>query len=154
VTRAEIVRREVDLSELARTVLAELRSRAPDRIVDVHIEDGLKVTGDQSLLRAVLENLLGNAWKFTAKTADVVIEVGAKIQDGERLFFVRDNGAGFDPAQATQLFRPFKRLHSPKDFEGTGIGLATVRRIIVRHGGRVWAEAAPGKGASFWFTLG
>lgn len=154
VTRAEIVRRDVDLSEVARTVIADLRTRNPDRNVDVRIEDGLQVEGDQSLLRAVLENLLGNAWKFTAKTADVTIEVGAMDVEAERRFFVRDNGAGFDPAQAAQLFRPFKRLHSPKDFEGTGIGLATVRRIIVRHGGRVWAEAAPGKGASFWFTLG
>jgi signal transduction histidine kinase len=154
VTRAEIKKVNVDLSELARTVIADLRARAPDRKVDVRIEDGLMVRGDQSLLRAVLENLLGNAWKFTAKTPDVVIEVGAKLHDDERLFFVRDNGAGFDPTQAAQLFRPFKRLHSPKEFEGTGIGLATVRRIIVRHGGRVWAEAAPGKGASFWFTLG
>lgn len=154
VTRAEIVRREVDLSELARTVVSELRSHTPDRKVDVVIEDALRAKGDQSLLRAVLENLLGNAWKFTARTAEVRIEVGAKTSEGERAFFVSDNGAGFDPAQAAQLFRPFKRLHSPKEFEGTGIGLATVRRIIVRHGGRVWAEASPGQGATFWFTLG
>ena len=158
VTRAEIVRRDVDLSELARTVIADLRSRTPGRTVDVAIEDGLRVSGDQSLLRAVLENLLGNAWKFTAKTEGVRIEVGSTIRnderENERAFYVRDNGAGFDPIHAAQLFRPFKRLHSPKEFEGTGIGLATVRRIIVRHGGRVWAEAAPGQGATFWFTLG
>lgn len=154
VTRAEIVRSAVDLSELARTVIADLRARAPDRQVEVAIEDGLVAEGDASLLRAVLENLLGNAWKFTAKAPNARLEMGCKIRDGERAFFIADNGAGFEPAQAAQLFRPFKRLHSPKDFEGTGIGLATVRRIIVRHAGRVWAEATPGHGATFWFTLG
>lgn len=154
VTRAEIVvPRDVDLSELARTVITDLRSRAPDRKVDVSIEQGLETQGDQSLLRAVLENLIGNAWKFTSKIEAPHITVGARLQNGERAFFIADNGAGFDPAQAQQLFRPFKRLHSSKEFEGTGIGLATVRRIVVRHGGRVWAEATPGKGATFFFTL-
>ncbi|MBX3225771.1 MAG: response regulator [Labilithrix sp.] len=155
VTRAEIVRREVDLGEIARAIVSDLRARSPERTAEVVIADGLVVQGDSGLLRAVLENLLGNAWKFTAKKTDGVrIEVGAIVRDGERAFFVADNGPGFDMAHAERLFRPFQRLHSPKEFEGTGIGLATVRRIVVRHGGRVWAESAPGEGAKFWLSLG
>jgi signal transduction histidine kinase len=113
----------------------------------------LAVEADGGLLRIVLDNLLGNAWKFTSKTAEPRIAFGAERRDGSEVFFVRDNGAGFDMAYADKLFAPFRRLHGEAEFQGTGIGLATVRRIVERHGGRVWAEGAPGRGASVFFTL-
>ncbi|MBX3221983.1 MAG: response regulator [Labilithrix sp.] len=153
VTRAELRRVPVDLSELARVVGRELVGRDPSRAADIEVEDGLEVEGDKSLLRAVLENLLGNAWKFSARRERTKIGVGAVVVDGVRAFFVRDNGVGFDMARADKLFRPFQRLHAQSDFEGTGIGLATVRRIVGRHGGRAWAEASP-EGACIYFTLG
>lgn len=152
--RREMQRAPVDLSELAAAVVAEMRQREPDRQVQVDIHPGLEVSGDAGLLRIVLDNLLGNAWKFTGKTADARIEVGALRQGAEQVFFVRDNGAGFDMAYAEKLFIPFQRLHSEEEFPGTGIGLAIVQRIIVRHGGRVWAEGEEGKGATIFFTLG
>ncbi len=154
VSRAELQRREVDLGQIAREVLAELRQRDPGREVEVSIWDGLTAHADGRLMRAALENLLGNAWKFTARAAAPRIEVGA-TRDGEHVtFFVRDNGAGFDMKYANKLFGAFQRLHAASEFQGTGIGLATVQRIVHRHGGRVWAEASPGKGAVFYFTLG
>ena len=109
---------------------------------------------DPGLVRALLENLLADAWKFTARTARPVVELGIAEHEGHRCCFVRDNGVGFDGAYAHKLFRPFQRLHAEHEFEGTGIGLATVRRIVNRHGGNVWAEAAPGAGATFYFWLG
>ncbi len=154
VSRAELQRREVDLGQIAREVLAELRQRDPGREVEVSIWDGLTAHADGRLMRAALENLLGNAWKFSARTAAPRIEVGA-TRDGEHVtFFVRDNGAGFDMKYANKLFGAFQRLHAASEFQGTGIVLATVQRIVHRHGGRVWAEASPGKGAVFYFTLG
>ena len=108
---------------------------------------------DPRLLRVMLENLLGNAWKFTSKQPVAKIEVGQAEREGESVFFVRDNGAGFEMEQAKRLFTPFQRLHSDAQFEGTGIGLATVHRVVTRHGGRVWAEASPGQGATLFFTL-
>jgi light-regulated signal transduction histidine kinase (bacteriophytochrome) len=114
----------------------------------------MKVVGDPRLLRAALENLLGNAWKFTSKTEKARIEVGMMRDAGRTVYFVRDNGAGFDMKYVDKLFGAFQRLHSEKEFAGTGIGLATVQRIIHRHGGRIWVDAAPGKGAAFFFTLG
>lgn len=153
VTRAELRRGRVDLSELARIVGRELVGREPARPADVDVEDGLEVEGDKGLLRAVLENLMGNAWKFSAKRERTKIAVGSTVVDGARAFFVRDNGVGFDMTRADKLFRPFQRLHAQSEFEGTGIGLATVRRIVGRHGGRTWAEASP-DGACIYFTLG
>ncbi|MGC2456822.1 MAG: CHASE3 domain-containing protein [Gallionellaceae bacterium] len=154
VTRAEMRRGTVDLSALAADVLAELQKSEPRRKVDWRIESGLVAEGDAQLLRVALVNLLGNAWKFTGKTANAKIEFGAmRNTDGTTGFFVRDNGAGFDMAYADKLFGAFQRLHLASEFPGTGIGLATVQRIIHRHGGRVWAEGAVGKGATFYFSL-
>jgi signal transduction histidine kinase len=153
VTRSELRPSKVNLSELAESVVNELRKSQPDRQVEVVIMPGLMVTADASLLRIVLENLLGNAWKFTARASPAVIEVGMIAPEKQPEYFVRDNGAGFEMDYAAKLFEAFQRLHSAADFEGTGIGLATVRRIIQRHGGRVRAEGAVDKGATFYFTL-
>ena len=153
VGRAPLQRRRIDLSALARSVVAELRRAAPDRAVEVTIADGLVAEADPGLIRALLENLLGNAWKFTAKTDAAAIAFEAAEAAGETAFVVRDNGVGFDMAHADRLFAPFQRLHSEAEFPGTGIGLATVRRIVDRHGGRAWAEAAPGRGAAIFWTL-
>jgi len=153
-SRAALDRGEVEVSGLARTVVDDLLRANPEAGVEVSIQPGLRAWADQHLLRVVLENLLGNAWKFTSKRPDPRVEVGEAVSaGGERTFFVRDNGAGFDMAHAGKLFQAFQRLHLSSDFEGTGIGLAIVQRIIHRHGGRIWAEAAPGEGAAFFFTL-
>jgi PAS domain S-box-containing protein len=154
VGRATLSRGPVELSALAQTVARELRQQEPTRRVEFVIEEGLTVDGDARLLRVVLENLLGNAWKFSAKQPQARLEFGAFTQpDGTRAFFVRDNGAGFDMAYANKLFGAFQRLHRASEFPGTGIGLATVQRIIHQHGGRVWGEGAVGQGATFYFTL-
>ncbi len=154
VSRAEFVRERVDLSALAQAVTNELRSAQPERDVECVIQGGLLADGDARLLRIALNNLLGNAWKFTGRQAKARVEVGAAGSGSETTFFVRDNGAGFDMKYAGKLFGAFQRLHKTEDFAGTGIGLATVQRVVVRHSGRVWAEAGPGKGATFFFTLG
>jgi len=151
VTRTELHRRKVDLSRLASEVVAELRAREPQRQRTVLIQEHMTAQGDPHLLRIVLENLLNNAFKFTARQGEPRVEVG--MQHGP-VFFVRDNGVGFDPAHADKLFGVFQRLHRAEEFPGTGIGLATIQRIIQRHGGRVWAEGAVGQGATFYFTLG
>lgn len=153
VTRADLQRARVDLSKTAGGVVAELARSEPDRRVDTRIADGVIVEGDQALLQLVLENLLGNAFKFTSKTKDARVEFGVERQNGGPVYYVRDNGAGFDAAYADKLFGAFQRLHSEAEFPGTGIGLATVQRIIHRHGGRVWAEGAVDGGATFRFTL-
>ncbi|HVO56433.1 MAG TPA: PAS domain S-box protein [Dongiaceae bacterium] len=153
VTRAEMLRERVDLSGIAGQVAEDLRSQDPERHVDVKIAPGLAAEGDSRLLRVVLTNLLGNAWKFTSKRDGAHIEFGEDRSNGHPSFFVRDNGAGFDPTYATRLFGAFQRLHTVKDFPGTGIGLATVQRIILRHGGTVWAEGAVNHGATIHFTL-
>ncbi|MCE7894030.1 MAG: PAS domain-containing sensor histidine kinase [Sorangiineae bacterium PRO1] len=154
VSRAELRPERVDLAVLARTVVEELQSAHPERRVEARLTDPLEVNADPRLMRAVLENLLGNAWKFTAKRQDARVELGRSTEaDGSAVIFVRDNGAGFDPKFADKLFGAFQRLHSANEFPGTGIGLATVRRIIARHRGRIWAEGTPDKGASFYFTL-
>ncbi len=153
VTRSELRRERVDLSSLARDLLGELQATQPDRHVEIAVADGLLVEGDSHLLEVALENLLGNAWKFTSKCPDAHIAVGAEQSNGTTVYFVRDNGAGFDMAYADKLFKAFQRLHTPIEFEGSGIGLATVQRVIDRHGGRIWAEGAVGQGATFWFTL-
>jgi two-component system NtrC family sensor kinase len=149
--RTPLARTPVDVSELAGSVLDELHRRDADREVSSAIAPGLNVAADPRLVRVLFDNLLGNAWKFTSRTPAARIEVGAG--PGSDTIFVRDNGAGFDPAHAARLFAPFKRLHSEAEFKGTGIGLATVRRIVERHGGQVWAEGAIGRGATFYFTL-
>jgi signal transduction histidine kinase len=152
ISRQELIRRPIDLSELAGRVAAELRTRTPGREIPIEIEPGMRCEGDPRLLVALLENLMGNAWKFTAKCSCPRIQV-ARRGDGETAFFVRDNGAGFDMNYADKLFGAFQRLHSDAEFEGTGIGLATVHRIVTRHGGRIWAEGQVGEGATFYFTL-
>lgn len=153
VTRAEIQREDVDLSELAEKAAAGLRQSEPDRQVDMVIAPGLIARADLRLARVVMENLLSNAWKFTAKHAHARIDVGRQAKDGRTVFFVRDDGAGFDMAYASKLFGAFQRLHSHSEFPGTGIGLATVQRIINRHEGVIWAEGAVERGATFYFTL-
>ena len=152
-SRGELIRERLDVSALARSVAAELAEAAPGRAVELAIADGLEAEADRDLVRALLANLLGNAWKFTAKHETARIEVGVTDAGDERAFYVRDDGAGFDMAYADKLFGAFQRLHSPGEFEGLGIGLATVQRIVRRHGGRVWAEGAVEKGATFSFTL-
>ena len=151
-TRSEMRRDDVDVSGLAKDVVGDLREGDPDRDVDVEIEAGLVASADQRLLRVVLQNLVGNAWKFTSRQDHATIEV-ARANGDPAAFVVRDDGVGFDMAYADKLFGAFQRLHSAGEFEGTGIGLATVQRIVHRHGGRVWAESEPGSGASFYFTL-
>ena len=153
VTRTELKAEPIDLSRVARGALANLERSEPDRKVDVSIEDGMQANADARLLGIVFDNLLGNAWKFTSKVAQPRIDVGTRRENGERVFFVRDNGAGFDNAYRDKLFGVFQRLHTASDYPGTGIGLATVLRIVERHGGRVWAEGEVGKGATFYFTL-
>ena len=153
ITSRELVRETVDLSSIAEDVIGDLRERSPGREVEVVIEPGIEARADPNLLRIALENLLENAWKFTSKRERALIEFGDTRSEGERAFFVRDNGEGFDMEYAGKLFGAFQRLHSAEEYEGTGIGLATVRRIIHRHGGRVWAEAAVDAGATFCFTL-
>lgn len=153
VSRAEIEKQPVHLSEVAQQLAAELQRQEPDRTVEFRIKDNIMAEGDPTLLRAVLQNLIGNAWKFTSKIQNAVIEFDFKIENGLKVYFVRDNGAGFDPQYATKLFGAFQRLHAMDEFSGTGIGLATVKRIIVRHGGEVWAEGVPNQGATFYFTL-
>ncbi|MBG9386796.1 sensor histidine kinase [Caenimonas aquaedulcis] len=154
VTRTELRTEPLNLAPRAAQAVERLRQRFPLREVAVEIDDDMRCTGDVRLLAIVLENLLENAWKFTARTPDARIRVGRKPAGaGECVIYVADNGAGFDMAYADKLFQPFQRLHAATDFEGTGIGLATVHRVVTRHGGRVWAEARPGEGATFLFTL-
>lgn len=152
-TRQELTRERVNLSDYVEAIIGDLRNRDPDRRVTVEIEPNLAVWGDARLLRTVLDNLLGNAWKFTSKKDGARIEFGASSTGDERVYFLRDNGAGFDMAYIDKLFGIFQRLHSKTEFEGNGVGLATVARLVGRHGGRVWAEAEVNKGATFYFTL-
>ena len=153
VARSELRRELVDLANVARAVFVHLKTREPDRDVEMVVPQELMVEGDPRLLRVVLDNLLGNAWKFSRNQTKAKIEIGATGSSGPQTYFVRDNGAGFDMAYAAKLFGVFQRLHSESEFEGTGIGLATVQRIISRHGGRVWAEGAVDRGSAFYFTL-
>lgn len=167
-TRSELLEKKVNLSNYAEIIAFELRNKEPERKVNFSIADGLTARGDADLLRIVIENLLSNAWKFTSKHTSAKIEFGvmsegisrigligpiSPLAESKRVFFVRDDGAGFDMEYADKLFLPFRRLHTESEFPGIGIGLATVHMIIRRHGGRIWAESAPEKGATFYFTL-
>lgn len=155
-SRGELRISTIDLSAMAAEIVAELALGASERRVQVDIAPGLSARGDPGLVRTALENLLGNAWKYTAGRSEACIQVGAEAEpgSGDQVFLVRDNGAGFDMSAAGRLFQPFHRLHSSTEFPGTGIGLSIVRRVVERHAGRIWADAAPGKGATFRFTLG
>jgi signal transduction histidine kinase len=153
VTRTEIKLQRADLSAIVRSIAAELQKTQPERQAEFRIEESLQAFVDPHLMRIALENLLGNAWKFTSKRESACIEFGKTVCDRSFTFFVRDNGAGFDPTYAGRLFGAFQRLHDKNDFPGTGVGLATVQRIIHRHGGRIWAESAVDRGATFYFTL-
>jgi signal transduction histidine kinase len=153
ITRAEFRKETVDISQLAETVVTELRSVDPERQVEVMIKPNLVTRGDPRLLLIALQNLIGNAWKFTSKVPSAKIEIGDTNHEGTPAYFIRDNGAGFDMTYADKLFQPFQRLHKATDYPGTGIGLATVQRIIRRHGGKIWAESTEGRGTTFYFTL-
>jgi signal transduction histidine kinase len=156
-TSRELKRERVDLSQIARELAEDLRTQDTTRAVDFVVAPNLRADGDATLLRLVLQNLLGNAWKFTARTSGARVEVGARTDGGAVAYYVKDNGAGFDMRFAGKMFGLFQRLHSANEFPGTGVGLATVQKIVRRHGGRVWAEAIPapneGHGATFFFTL-
>jgi len=152
-TSGEIHRETTDISGMSADIVEEMRAADPGRKVDVIVGESLTVFGDPRLLRILMTNLISNAWKFTSKEAAARVEIGAEIVDGDTRLFVRDNGVGFDMIYAHKLFGAFQRLHSQSDFPGVGIGLATVRRIVNRHGGRAWAEGAVGEGATFYFVL-
>jgi light-regulated signal transduction histidine kinase (bacteriophytochrome) len=152
-SRQEMTVTKSDLSLMVRSIIEDLRLVEPRRIADVAVEPDLTAKVDARLMRIALENLLGNAWKFTSKRERAKIEFGAAMREGQRVFFVRDNGAGFKNEYVDRIFAPFQRLHSEKQFPGTGIGLAIVQRIIQRHGGRIWAEGGEDKGAVFYFTV-
>jgi light-regulated signal transduction histidine kinase (bacteriophytochrome) len=154
ISRVAMNRELVDLSALARDIASGLEEADPDRSVEVTIEPGLEAWGDRRLLAVALDNLIGNSWKYTERQPESRIELASVQVNGERAFMVRDNGAGFDMQYADKLFGEFQRLHSEEEFEGTGVGLATVRRIVSRHGGTIWAESAVGHGATFYFKLG
>jgi light-regulated signal transduction histidine kinase (bacteriophytochrome) len=161
ISRSELSRELVYLSEVCRSICGDLHNSDPARRVQFKIADDLAAFGDPQLLRVVLENLLGNAWKFSSKKTEAVIEFGEierseeekQGQNGKSVFYIRDNGVGFDPDYASKLFNPFHRLHNSNEFPGSGIGLATVQRIINRHGGEIWAESELNKGATFYFRL-
>lgn len=154
VTEVELASAPVDLSSLVEELVLLQQHDHPDRKVRLDIEPGIVVRGDSQLLRIAMENLVSNAWKYTSAVPEPVIKLAARNgEDGERIIFLRDNGAGFDPSRGDELFKPFKRLHTSRQFPGTGLGLATVRRIIRRMNGQVWAEGRPGEGATFYFTV-
>ena len=151
--RSDISREEIDLANEAMDVISDLKETEPGRIVYFDVQKDMKAFGDPTLLRVVIQNLLGNAWKYTSKQQDAHIKFGYKQDNGELVYYIEDDGAGFDMQFVDKLFHAFQRLHQPEDFPGTGIGLATVQRIISRHGGKIWANSSPQKGATFYFTL-
>jgi light-regulated signal transduction histidine kinase (bacteriophytochrome) len=151
--RQPLSRRSVKISDLVHKVLEKLHQEQGDRNIEVHVGDLPDCIGDPSLLEQVFVNLLSNAFKYTRQKEKAIIEVGCQQQEGEKVYFIQDNGAGFDMQYAGKLFGVFQRLHSADEFEGTGVGLSIVHRIIQRHGGRIWADAEAGKGATFYFTL-
>lgn len=154
ISRTELTPRSIDFSKLFLEAAAVVRERYPGHAVEFSVQPGMQVYGDARLLRIAVENLLDNAWKYTGSTAEPRVQVGIEDTPLGPAYFVRDNGAGFDATYADKLFAPFQRLHPDAQFPGTGIGLVTVQRILARHEGRIWADAAPGRGATFWFTIG
>lgn len=154
VSQRQLVRKEFDLTAMAEDIVSRLRREEPGRVVDVAIAPGMQANGDASLFESVMDNLIGNAWKFTSRTADARIEIGIDNGDGRTVHYVRDNGAGFEMKYAHKLFNAFQRLHRREEFDGTGIGLSIVHRIVTRHGGELWAHGETGRGAAFYFTLG
>jgi len=152
-TSGEVHREQLDVTEMAKEIVGDLKVSNPDRNVQIEIANGMKVTGDKRLIRILLANLLTNAWKFSSTKPAPKVTVGTEMVDGESRIFVMDNGVGFDMISAHRLFGAFQRLHSQSDFEGAGIGLATARRIVNRHGGRIWAEGTVGEGATFYFVI-
>lgn len=153
ISRHTLHREIIDVTALVESIVQDLRQKDPSRSVEVEIQPGMSVHGDRRLIGDLFVNLLANAWKFTSRTEKARIEVGHSTHGSMATIFVRDNGAGFDMAHEQKLFKPFQRLHGAADFEGTGVGLATVARIVDRHGGRIWAEGKPGQGAVFYFTM-
>jgi len=153
VSQRPMNRLSIDLVPMARQMLQEWQLQEPSRKLQLTVPDSLVVEGDPGLLRIVLDNLLGNAWKFTRLAVDAHIEIGTFSHNGEAIYFIRDNGVGFDAGKAERLFTAFQRFHTVAEFEGTGIGLATVQRAVQRHGGRVWCESEPGRGTTLYFTL-
>jgi light-regulated signal transduction histidine kinase (bacteriophytochrome) len=153
ISRRDINAEWVDVSAMAAGILEKFQQQEPERKVSVNIEAGLKVLADKFLMEIALENLLSNAWKFSSKKELAQIEIGTKIINGENVFYIRDNGAGFNPAYAKKLFGAFQRMHKPADYPGIGIGLATVQRIILRHGGNIWVETAVDEGATFYWII-
>ena len=153
ISRATLDIDEVDLSKVVEELWRNMEKRYPAPLPTIRIQPALRADADIRLIRAALQNLLDNAWKFSRRESQPVIHFGAENRGGETVYFIRDNGAGFDPSYINKLFRPFERLHTGTEYPGTGIGLATVRRIIERHGGKVWAEGELDKGATFYFTL-
>ena len=151
--RQEMNREDIDLSAIVRDYLQELKNTEPQRRVELVIQDNVHANADPRLIHLALENLLRNAWKFTAKKETSHIEFGTTIKDDQSIYFVRDNGAGFDQQFAGKIFEPFKRMHTEREFGGTGVGLSIVQRVIERHGGNVWAEGVVDKGATFYFIL-
>jgi signal transduction histidine kinase len=152
-TSGEIHREKLDITQLVQEIVEEISAESPDRSVEVQIAKGMKASGDKRLIRILLVNLLNNAWKFTSTKTMQKVDVGTEMIEGESRMFVRDNGVGFDMIYAHRLFGAFQRLHSQSEFSGAGIGLATARRIVNRHGGRIWAEGAVGEGATFYFVI-
>jgi light-regulated signal transduction histidine kinase (bacteriophytochrome) len=153
VANAELHKEPINLTEMSQQILCDLQTQEPDRQAEWTIANDLQTEADPLLLKSVLENLLGNAWKYTSKEDLARIEIGFQNGNGTLTYYVKDNGVGFDMKNKERLFKPFQRLHLKADFPGTGIGLASVQRIINRHGGKIWAEATPGSGATFFFTL-
>ena len=151
--KVEIMEEEIDLSSMAKETIENLLFRYPDKKYDITIESGMHTKADQKMLKVVLDNLLGNALKYSSKNENPVVSFGQKDYFGSTLYFVKDNGVGFDVAKADKLFQPFVRYHTSKDFTGTGVGLSTVKRIIDKHKGQIWVESEIGKGSTFFFTL-
>ena len=154
ITRTDLLKQPANLTKIAKESIAHLQQQNPERKVEIFVQEGAEVFGDPGLLRLVMDNLLSNSWKFSSKSIGARIEFGFKRELGRVVYFVRDNGVGFDMAFSNKLFGAFQRFHSAEEYKGTGVGLATSKRIIDRHGGRIWAESEVGKGTTFYFELG